>query len=134
MLKKNRTSLKKSNKILAFLEVSSPIKSPNLFGFLIGESVSFFGSWMTQIALVWLVYQLTNSPILVGVAGFTNQAMGLVITPLVGVLLDRWNLRYVLLTTQIVSIFLSSLLTFLTVSNQINFIDIMIIGTLQGIG
>ena len=71
---------------------------------------------------------------LVGVAGFSNQAIGLVITPLVGVLLDRWNLRYVLLTTQIVSIFLSSLLTFLTVSNQINFIDIMIIGTLQGIG
>ncbi|MEH1780969.1 MAG: hypothetical protein V7K67_28625 [Nostoc sp.] len=50
---------------------------------------------MTQIALVWLVYQLTNSAVLVGVAGFTNQAMGLVITPLVGVLLDRWNLRYV---------------------------------------
>ena len=70
---------------------------------------------------------------LVGVAGFTNQAMGLVITPLVGVLLDRWNLKYVLLTTQIVSITLSSLLAFLTVSNQINFMDIIIIGILQGI-
>jgi len=133
MFKKHRTSLKKSNKILAVLEVSSPIKSPNLFGFLIGESVSFFGSWMTQIALVWLVYQLTNSPILVGVAGFSNQAMGLVITPLVGVLLDRWNVRYVLLITQILSLFLSSLLAFLTISNQINFPNIIIIGVLQGI-
>jgi MFS family permease len=70
---------------------------------------------------------------LVGIAGFSNQAMGLVITPLVGVLLDRWNLKYVSLTTQIVSIFLSSLLAFLTVSNQINFRDIIIIGILQGI-
>jgi MFS family permease len=133
MLEENSTSLKKSNKIFAFLKISPAIKSPNLFGFLIGESVSFFGSWMTQIALVWMVYQLTNSAMLVGVAGFSNQAMGLVITPLVGVLLDRWNLKYVLLTTQIVSIFLSSLLTFLTVSNQINFTDIIIIGILQGI-
>ena len=102
MLEENSTSLKKSNKIFAFLKISPAIKSPNLFGFLIGESVSFFGSWMTQIALVWMVYQLTNSAMLVGVAGFSNQAMGLVITPLVGVLLDRWNLKYVLLTTQIV--------------------------------
>ncbi|MBD2567939.1 MFS transporter [Anabaena lutea FACHB-196] len=133
MLEKNRNSFKKSNKMVAFLEALPAIKSPNLSCFVIGESLSFFGSWMTQIALVWMVYQLTNSPILVGVAGFTNQAMGLVITPIVGVLLDRWNLRYVLLTTQIVSIFLSSLLTFLTVSNQINFIAIIIIGILQGI-
>lgn len=133
MLEKNRNSFKKSNKTVTFLEVIPAIKSPNLACFVIGESVSFFGSWMTQIALVWMVYQLTNSPILVGVAGFTNQAMGLVITPIVGVLLDRWNVRYVLLTTQIVSIFLSSLLTFLTVSNHINFIAIVIIGTLQGI-
>jgi len=133
MLEENRTSLKKSNKIFAFLKISPAIKSPNLPGFLLGESVSFFGSWMTQIALVWMVYQLTNSAMLVGVAGFTNQAMGLVITPLVGVLLDRWNLKYVLLTTQIVSIILSSLLAFLTVSNQINFTDIIIIGILQGI-
>jgi MFS family permease len=133
MLEENRTSLKKSNKIFAFLRISPAIRSPNLSGFLIGESVSFFGSWMTQIALVWMVYQLTNSAMLVGIAGFSNQAMGLVITPLVGVLLDRWNLKYVLLTTQIVSVFLSSLLTFLTVSNQINFTDIIIIGILQGI-
>ncbi|WP_228038857.1 hypothetical protein [Nostoc sp. LEGE 12450] len=46
--------------------------------------------------------------------------MGLIITPLVGVLLDRWNLRYVLLATQLVSILLSSTLTFLTLSNNIN--------------
>ncbi len=132
MLEENGKSLNKSNKTFAFLRISPAIISRNLSVFLIGESVSFFGSWMTQITLVWLVYQLTNSAMLVGIAGFSNQAIGLVITPLVGVLLDRWNLRYVLLTTQIISIFLSSLLTFLTFSNQINFLDIIIIGILQG--
>ncbi|KYC34453.1 MFS transporter [Scytonema hofmannii PCC 7110] len=113
-------------------QIPPALKSLNVCCFVMGESVSFFGSWMTQIALVWMVYQLTNSAVLVGVAGFTNQALGLIITPLVGVLLDRWNLRYVLLTTQLLNVLLSSLLTFLTLNGQLNVVWIIIIGALQG--
>ncbi|KAF3890845.1 MFS transporter [Tolypothrix bouteillei VB521301] len=117
---------------LSSFQIPPALKSLNVCCFVIGESVSFFGSWMTQIALVWMVYQLTNSAVLVGVAGFTNQAMGLVITPLVGVLLDRWNVRYVLLTTQLLSILLSFTLTILTLNGHLNVIWIIAIGTLQG--
>lgn len=133
MLQHNQRETPKTKLELTFFELPPALKYPNLACFVIGESLSFFGSWMTQIALVWMVYSLTNSAMLVGVAGFTNQAMGLIITPLVGVLLDRWNLRYVLLATQLVSIVLSSTLTLLTVTNQINVITIIIIGILQGI-
>ncbi|MBN3891741.1 MAG: MFS transporter [Nostoc sp. JL31] len=132
MIPSNREKVQK-HKPKFFFELPPALKSVNFSCFVIGQSLSFFGSWMTQIALVWLVYQLTNSAILVGIAGFTNQAMGLFITPLVGVLIDRWNLRYVLLTTQLVSILLSSTLTFLTLSNNINVAWIIAIGTLQGI-
>ena len=133
MLSNNRENSKKDKLRYVFFEVPPALKSANVSCYLIGASLSFFGSWMTQIALVWLVYQLTNSAMLVGVAGFTNQALGLIITPLAGVLLDRWNLRYVLLTTQLVSIILSSTLTFLTLSGQINVTSIIVIGMLQGI-
>ncbi|MBN4002439.1 MFS transporter [Nostoc sp. LPT] len=132
MIPSNKVKIQK-HKPKFFVELPPALKSVNFSCFVIGQSLSFFGSWMTQIALVWLVYQLTNSAVLVGVAGFTNQAMGLIITPLVGVLLDRWNLRYVLLTTQLVSILLSSILTFLTLSNNINVAWIIAIGTIQGI-
>ncbi|MBN3960893.1 MFS transporter [Nostoc sp. NMS8] len=132
MIPSNRENFQKEKLKFVSFELPPALKSVNFSCFVIGESLSFFGSWMTQIALVWLVYQLTNSAVLVGVAGFTNQAMGLVITPLVGVLLDRWNLRYVLLTTQLVSILLSSTLTFLTLSGNINVVWIILIGTLQG--
>lgn len=133
MLPSNKENFPKDKFKFVSIELPPALKSPNVACFVIGESLSFFGSWMTQIALVWLVYKLTNSAILVGIAGFTNQAMGLVITPLVGVLLDRWNLRYVLLTTQLTSIVLSSTLTFLTLSDRITVTWIIIIGTLQGI-
>ncbi|BAZ33338.1 hypothetical protein NIES4074_58480 [Cylindrospermum sp. NIES-4074] len=132
MLHSHRENSEKGKLGFSF-EVPPALKSENFSCFVIGESLSFFGSWMTQIALVWMVYQLTNSAMLVGVAGFTNQAMGLIITPIAGVLLDRWNLRYVLLTTQLVSILLSSTLTFLTISDRIDFTSIIIIGILQGL-
>ncbi|MCC5635346.1 MFS transporter [Nostoc sp. CHAB 5844] len=133
MQRSSKENYQKDKLPFTSLEIPPALKSANFSCFVIGESLSFFGSWMTQIALVWLVYQLTNSAVLVGVAGFTNQAMGLIITPLVGVLLDRWNLRYVLLATQLVSILLSTTLTYLTIGNNINVTWIIIIGTLQGI-
>ncbi|MBD2445958.1 MFS transporter [Nostoc sp. FACHB-152] len=132
MQQSNKKSSEVGKLLFTSLHLPPALKSPNVCCFVIGESVSFFGSWMTQIALVWMVYQITNSAMLVGVVGFTNQFMGLIITPLVGVLLDRWNLRYVLLTTQIVSILLSGTLTFLTVNGQITVMSIIVIGIMQG--
>lgn len=132
MLPINQGKYYKNKLKLIDFEFPPALKSLNFSCFVIGESLSFFGSWMTQIALIWLVYKLTNSPVIVGIAGFTNQATGLFLTPLVGVLLDCWNLRYVLMTTQLVSILLSGTLTFLTLSNHINVTWIIVIGMLQG--
>ncbi|BAY49591.1 hypothetical protein SAMD00079811_72200 [Scytonema sp. HK-05] len=128
----NRERSEQDKLIFGFFQIPPALKSLNFCCYVIGAGASFFGTWMTQISLVWLVYQLTNSALLVGVSGFTNQASSLVLTPLAGVLLDRWNLRRVLLTTQIISILLSSTLLFLTVSNKITVEAIIIIGILQG--
>ncbi|OUL35903.1 MFS transporter [Nostoc sp. T09] len=132
MQQSNKKSSEVGKLLFTFLYIPPALKSPNVCCFVIGESVSFFGSWMTQIALIWMVYQITNSAMLVGIVGFTNQFMGLIITPLVGVFLDRWNLRYVLLTTQLVSILLSATLTVLTINGQITVTWIIIIGIMQG--
>lgn len=132
MQQSNKKSSEVSKILFTSLHLPPALKSPNVCCFVIGESVSFFGSWMTQIALVWVVYQITQSAMLVGVVGFTNQFMGLIITPLVGVLLDRWNVRYVLLITQLVSILLSSTLVILTINSQLTVTWIIIIGIMQG--
>jgi MFS family permease len=132
MQQSNKKSPEVNKSLFTSLHLPSALKSPNVCSFVIGESISFFGSWMTQIALVWMVYQITKSAMLVGVVGFTNQFMGLIITPLVGVLLDRWSLRYVLITTQLVSILLSAALAFLTTNGQLTVTWIIIIGIMQG--
>ena len=55
---------------------------------------------MQQIALPWLVYRLTGSAFLLGVVGFASQIPAFLLAPFAGVMSDRWNRYYILITTQ----------------------------------
>jgi MFS family permease len=68
--------------------------------FFAGQCVSLVGTWMQQVALGWLVYDLTDSPFWLGMVGFCGQIAAFFIAPVAGVLTDRWNLRKTLLVTQ----------------------------------
>ena len=68
-----------------------------------GQGISLIGTWMQYIAVGWLVYRLTNSAFLLGVAAFANQIPAFVLTPIAGVMADRWNKRSILIITQILS-------------------------------
>src|SRR4030042_3977921 len=79
------------------------LKSRNYRLFFIGQSVSLIGTWMQIIAISWLVYDLTNSPLLLGLVGFFSQVPSFFLTPFSGVLVDRWNRHRILVATQILS-------------------------------
>lgn len=68
--------------------------------FFSGQIVSLAGSWMTQLAMSWLVYRLTKSVLLLGVIGFVGQIPSFFIAPFAGVWLDRQNRHRVLIFTQ----------------------------------
>src|ERR1051325_7176397 len=57
--------------------------------FFSGQSISLVGTWMTRIATSWLVYRLTGSELLLGVAGFAGQIPSFLLAPFAGVLVDR---------------------------------------------
>jgi hypothetical protein len=61
-----------------------------------GQSVSLIGTWMTRIATSWLVYRLTHSAFLLGVAGFSLQIPILLLGPFAGVWVDRLDRHRVL--------------------------------------
>jgi MFS family permease len=72
--------------------------------FLFGQGVSLIGTWMQQVALAWLVFELTgasaDSAFWLGLVNFCGQAPALVLAPFAGVFVDRWNLHRLLLVTQ----------------------------------
>lgn len=71
--------------------------------FFSGQCVSLIGTWMQTVALSWLIYRLTGSPLLLGVAGFAAQAPSLLLAPFTGPAADRFERRRILLVTQALS-------------------------------
>lgn len=65
-----------------------------------GQLVSLIGTWMQQVALIWLTYRITDSTFMLGLVTFAGQVPLLVLSPLGGVLSDRLDRRTLLLWTQ----------------------------------
>jgi len=65
--------------------------------FFSGQSISLIGTWMQRIAMPWLVYHMTGSTLLLGVVGFAGQIPTFLLSPVAGVLTDRWSRYRVLL-------------------------------------
>jgi len=67
--------------------------------FFTGQGISQLGTWLQLIATSWLVYRLSGSTLLLGLAAFAMQIPFLVLTPIAGVFVDRLDRRKVLLAT-----------------------------------
>jgi MFS family permease len=68
--------------------------------YFVGQGVSQTGTWLQTIATSWLIYQLTGSAFLLGLAAFAQFIPMLVLGPFAGVWVDRQRKRKVLLITQ----------------------------------
>ncbi|HEY9698368.1 MAG TPA: MFS transporter [Trichocoleus sp.] len=108
-------------------------RSRNYRLFFMGQGVSLIGTWMTQIATIWLVYHLTQSPFLLGLVGFASQIPAFFLTPFGGVVGDRWHRRKVLVVTQILSMIQSLALAVLTFSGAVQIWQIMLLALFQGV-
>ena len=71
--------------------------------FFFGQIISLVGTFLTQVATVWLVYDLTHDPRLLGIVGFAGQIPMFLLAPVAGVWVDRWNRRRLLVITQSLS-------------------------------
>jgi MFS family permease len=100
--------------------------------FFEGQTVSLIGTWMTRVATSWLVYRLTHSPFLLGLASFANQIPILFLTPFSGVWVDRWNRHRTLVITQVLSMLQSFALAVLALSGVIRVWEIIALALLQG--
>jgi len=71
--------------------------------FFAGQGVSQIGTWLQMIATSWLVYRLSGSTLLLGVAAFAQQIPFLVLAPLAGVFVDRFDRRRLLMVTNCIA-------------------------------
>jgi len=79
---------------------SRALRSRNYRLYFAGQLVSLAGTWMQQIAMVWLAYRLSNSALVLGWVGFASQIPILLFSSFMGVLTDRFDRRRLLMVTQ----------------------------------
>jgi MFS family permease len=101
--------------------------------FIAGQLISLIGTWMQNMAQLWLVYQLTHSAALLGVFGFASQAPMLFFSWLGGYVGDRYDRHRGVIVTQTVSMILAFVLAGLTRANLINKWELIVIAFLVGI-
>lgn len=100
--------------------------------FFAGQGISLIGTWMTQIATVWLVYDLTKSPLMLGVVGFSSQIPSFFLSPFGGVFVDRFSRHRTLIGTQILAMVQSLALAVLALTGVIHVWHIIALSLFQG--
>jgi MFS family permease len=98
-----------------------------------GQIVSLTGNWMTMTATSWLVYRLTGSAKMLGLVGFAGQLPSVLLTPLAGIAVDRWNQHRLLMATQVLSMLQSFALAALVFSGRMTIPALIWLNVLQGL-
>jgi len=100
--------------------------------FFSGQTVSLIGTWMQQVAIGWLVYRLTNSALLLGIVGFASQIPIFLLSPIAGVIADRWNRHHLLITTQVLAMVQAFLLSAAVLTKNVTVWHIILLGVFLG--
>lgn len=98
-----------------------------------GTIVSNSGDWMDQIALNWLVYQLSGSAVQLALLNLCRLAPIFVFTLVGGVVADRMERRRLLFVTQGVAMVLAVVLATLTILNIVEIWMVLVIAVGRGI-
>jgi MFS family permease len=98
-----------------------------------GQGISLIGTWMQQIAMSWLVFEMTQSSFQLSVVLFAGQIPTLFLSPTAGALADRWNRHRVLLLTQTLAMVQAFLLALLTWTGRIDVWQLILLSLFLGV-
>lgn len=118
---------------MLFGSIVRSLKHRNFRLFFFGQTLSLTGSWMQQVAMSWLVFQLTGSSFLLGVVLFLGQIPCLFLPPLVGVLTEQWDRHKMLLITQTLAMLQAFVLALLALTGTIQTWHIMALAFCLGV-
>jgi len=78
----------------------APLGIHDFLLFWIGFATSNAGRWVELTGALWLVYELAQSPVLLGLLGAARAVPTIILSPLAGVIADRVDQRHLLIATQ----------------------------------
>jgi len=101
--------------------------------FFTGQLVSLAGTWMQNVALAWLVLELSGSPLAVGALAFWRFVPFTVFGLVAGVVADRLDTRRLVMGTQAAAMTVSVLLAIVTLTGTATLPVVYVLAALGGI-
>src|SRR2546429_8524228 len=102
--------------------------------FLFGQGISLIGTWMQAVALGWLVLEITNSPLAVGLTQAFRSLGVLLFTVYAGVIVDRVDKRRLIVWTQGLQMLEALALAALVWTGRVTTWQVMVLALFFGIG
>ena len=102
-----------------FSSIQKAFSVRNFFIYTAANGTSLIGMWAQRLSVGWLIWDLTKSATWLGAIAMAEFLPILFLTPLGGVIADRYNRLSIAKISQIVTCLISLCLCILTFSNQI---------------
>jgi MFS family permease len=111
------------------------LRERNFVLYVVGQFTSQLGSWIELTAVSWIVYEMTNSPLLLGLVGLFRATPTILLALFGGAIADRLPRRLLLMCTESTMLVLSLTLGILSVTGHLEYWHLyalnFISGTLQ---
>ena len=114
------------------LRAGSAFRHRNYRLFFAGQAVSLVGTWMQQVAQAWLVLQLTQDPIWLGIVAAAQFIPVMIFGLFAGILADTLPKRPTLIVVQAVMMTLAAILAVLTITDLATVPIILVLAVLLG--
>ncbi|MBC7428957.1 MAG: MFS transporter [Bacteriovorax sp.] len=95
--------------------------------YMSGQFISLIGTSMQQLAMSWMIFKLTNSPLWLGIAGFSAQLPMFIFGLFAGVIVDHVDRHKLLIWTQALAALQAFVLAALTFSGKITLTHLIIL-------
>jgi DHA3 family macrolide efflux protein-like MFS transporter len=99
-----------------------------------GQTLSWVGSAVAQFSLVWWLTEKTGSATILAVGTLISMLPGVILGPLVGALVDRWNRRHVILVADSMIALVSLWLAYIFWSDTIQIWHVYTIMFIRALG
>lgn len=116
-----------------FVRGGAALRHRNYRLFFFGQLVSLVGTWMQNVAQVWLVLKLTNSPFALGLTTALQFLPVMCLSLFGGLIADRLPKRATLVVTQSAAMTLAYILAILTTFNAVQLWEVYVLAALLGL-
>ena len=120
---------------MASFNSNSAVLTPGLRTFLTiwgGQTISLIGTSMTRFALLTWAYDQTKEATTLALLGFSSFIFYVLLSPLAGVLVDRWNRRVVMFVTDLGAALMTLMVFLLALSGNLQIWHLYLAEALTG--